>query len=347
MRAVADNLGVSIMTVSRALRNAPNVAPKTRERIMDEAKRLNFQPDPALGVLNAYRHGRRDRKSYDQIAFITNFPQPNGWKKVLSFARYFEGASRRAEQLGYHLEPFWIGDPALTPKRASQILRDRGIRGLLIGPLAKGNSSLSLEWDWFSAVALGRSLISPKLTTVSTNHFQGLLIAWEAMIERGYRRIGFAITHYEDVRTQSALRAAFLLQQSQQSDGKIPIYLANEFSAASIGRWAKQHRPEVILSSEPMHYELLPTKLRAQIGFLHLNIDPASDGAGVDQAHELVGEHGAALLHLKLLQRQTGVLKRRELFLVDGSWKEGVITPPTTREIPARRAKDAVITGAV
>ena len=53
MRAVADNLGVSIMTVSRALRNAPNVAPKTRERIMDEAKRLNFQPDPALGVLNA------------------------------------------------------------------------------------------------------------------------------------------------------------------------------------------------------------------------------------------------------------------------------------------------------
>jgi len=342
MRAVAENLGVSIMTVSRALRNAPNVAAKTRERIMDEAKRLNFQPDPALGVLNAYRHGRRDRKTYDQIAFITNFPQPSGWKKILSFARYFEGASCRAEQLGYHLEPFWIGDPALTPKRASQILRDRGIRGLLIGPLVKGNSSLSLEWDWFSVVALGRSLISPKLTTVSTNHFQGLLIAWDAIIQRGYRRIGFAITHYEDARTQSALRAAYLLQQSQNPDGKIPIYLTNEFSAASITRWAKTHRPEVILSSEPMHYDSLPAKLRAKIGFVHLNIDPASTGAGIDQAHELVGEHAAALLHLKLLQRQTGVLNQREMFLVDGSWKEGVIAPAVPREI-VRRGKDDVI----
>jgi LacI family transcriptional regulator len=342
MRAVAENLGVSIMTVSRALRNAPNVASKTRERIMDEAKRLNFQPDPALGVLNAYRHGRRDRKTYDQIAFITNFPQPNGWKKILSFARYFEGASRRAEQLGYHLEPFWIGDPALTPKRASQILRDRGIRGLLIGPLVKGNSSLSLEWDWFSVVALGRSLISPKLTTVSTNHFQGLQIAWDAIIQRGYRRIGFAITHYEDVRTQSALRAAYLLQQSQNPDSKVPLYLTNEFSAASITRWAKTHRPEVILSSEPMHYDLLPAKLRADIGFVHLNIDPASAGAGIDQAHELVGEHAAALLHLKLLQRQTGVLKQREMFLVDGSWKEGVITPAVLGD-PIRRTKDEVI----
>ena len=327
MRAVADNLGVSIMTVSRALRNAPNVAAKTRELIMEEAKRLNFQPDPALGVLNAYRHGRRDRKTYDQIAFVTNFPQPQGWKKVLSFARYFEGASRRAEQLGYHLEPFWIGDPALTPKRASQILRDRGIRGLLIGPLAKGNSSLSLEWDWFSVVALGRSLISPKFTTVSTNHFQGSLLACEAMIERGYRRIGFAITHYEDARTQSALRAGFLLQQSQQPDAKIPLFLTNEFSAANIARWVKTHRPEVILSSESTHYDLLPAKVRSGIGFVHLNIDPASTGAGIDQAHDLVGEHAAALLHLKLLQRQTGVLKQREMFLVDGAWKEGVITP--------------------
>jgi len=332
MRDVAERLGVSIMTVSRALRNAPNIAPKTRETIIEEAKRLNFQPDPALGVLNAYRHGRRDRKTHDQMAFVTNFPQANGWKKIPTFARYFEGASRRAAQLGYTVEPFWVGDPAMTQRRASQILRDRGIRGLLVGPLFKGNTSLSLEWDWFSTVALGRSLISPKLTTVSTNHFQGLLTACDAMLERGYRRIGFAITQYEDERTQSALRAAFLLVQSQRSEANVPIYFANDFSSASITRWAKTHRPEVLLSSEPYHHELLPPKVRAKMGFVHLNIDPSSTGAGIDQSHDLVGEQAAALLHLKLLQRQTGVLERREMFLVDATWHDGIINRPVARE---------------
>jgi len=39
-----------------------------------------------------------------------------------------------------------MGDPNLTARRASRILRDRGIRGVLVGPLASGESSLDLEW---------------------------------------------------------------------------------------------------------------------------------------------------------------------------------------------------------
>ncbi len=328
MRTVAERLGVSVMTVSRALRNAPNVAPETRGRVLEEAQRLNFQPDPALGVLNAYRHQKRSRQSHEQIAFVTDFPQPNAWKRVTTFVRYYEGARRKAEQLGYRLEPFWLGDPELTARRSSQILRDRGVRGILVGPLSKGNSEIALEWNWFSAVALGRSLATPKLTTVSTNHFQALTTAWENLRARGYKRIGFSITQYEDERTQGGLRAAYLLSQTRHDGPILPLHLCAQFSAAEMAKWAQAHRPQVLMSSEQNHHDQLPAKLRARIGFVHLNIDPAAKGVGIDQGHDLVGEQAAALLHLKLLQRQTGVLMRRELFMVDGTWRDGSIVAP-------------------
>ena len=126
MRTLAEQLGISVMTVSRALRNAPGVRRETRDRVIRTAAKLGYRPDPSLGVLNAYRHGRRTREVCETLAFLTNFSTPSQWKKVGTFARYFEGASRRATLLGYRLEAFWLGAPGLSPRRSSQILRVTG-----------------------------------------------------------------------------------------------------------------------------------------------------------------------------------------------------------------------------
>lgn len=76
------------------------------------------------------------------------------------------------------------------------------------GACSSGQSSLDLEWDWFCAVALGRSLAHPGLTTVSTNHFQAVELAWREAVARGFRRIGLVLSEHEDVRTADTLRAA-------------------------------------------------------------------------------------------------------------------------------------------
>ena len=52
---VASAAGVSIATVSRALRGLPNVAPDTRARIAEVASRLRYQPDPHASRLAAGR----------------------------------------------------------------------------------------------------------------------------------------------------------------------------------------------------------------------------------------------------------------------------------------------------
>ena len=324
------------MTVSRTLRNAPGVAPSTRRRILALAQRVNYRPDPALAVLNAYRLGSRKRAGCDIIAFLTNYPSPDDWKQVGTFVRYFEGASRRARELGYRLEPFWMGDPQLNSRRMSQILRDRGIRGLIVGPLSHGQSSLDLEWDWFCAVALGRSLGQPGLTTVSTNHFHAVGLAWEQATSHGFQRIGLALSDHEDARTVGALRASYLLRQAQTPLPAVPVLLARDLSGSSVANWVNEYRPDVLMSSEQRFHDVLANKQRRILPFIHLNINPRSSQAGIDQGHDLVGEHATALLHLKLMQRETGVPKRRDLSALDCSWKEGSFFPE--RKDPAEVA---------
>ncbi len=326
MRTLAAKLGLSTMTVSRALRNAPGVSATTRKLVTAAARNLGYRPDPALAVLNAYRHRRRLRTPAERIAFITNFATPDGWKDSFTFVRYFTGVQRRAQQLGYEVEHFWVGDPAATPRRNSQILRSRGIQGLIVGPLVAGRTTLELDWDLFSTVAVGRSLVAPELTTVSTNHAQAVELAWRQARGRERRRIGLVLTEGEDGRTLGMLRASHLLQQLQGREEALPILLVPNFSAAALAAWTRAHRPDLILSSEQAHYDLLLKSKavdRRQTGFLHLNVHPATGLGGIDQGHDQVGEHAAVQLHLKLSQRETGIPRPRELLLIDGRWQEG------------------------
>ncbi len=45
MKDIADRLGVSIVTVSRALRNRPDIAPETKAKVLECAERLNYRPN--------------------------------------------------------------------------------------------------------------------------------------------------------------------------------------------------------------------------------------------------------------------------------------------------------------
>ena len=57
LRAIAGRLGVSVTTVSRALGGFPEVAAATRERVLAEARRIDYQPNQLARRL---RHGRSE-----------------------------------------------------------------------------------------------------------------------------------------------------------------------------------------------------------------------------------------------------------------------------------------------
>lgn len=55
LKQIALEAGVSVMTVSRALRNQPSSASATRQRIQQIAERLGYRPNPLVSALMSYR----------------------------------------------------------------------------------------------------------------------------------------------------------------------------------------------------------------------------------------------------------------------------------------------------
>src|ERR1051326_4562679 len=55
MKDIARDLGVSVVTVSKVLRNHSDISAKTRKRVRQRMKELNYQPNPAARALHTGR----------------------------------------------------------------------------------------------------------------------------------------------------------------------------------------------------------------------------------------------------------------------------------------------------
>jgi LacI family transcriptional regulator len=153
---VAEAAGVHNTTVSLALRNNPSLPAKTRERIQAIAAALGYRPDPALRALASYRRGISGPRQVETLAFVTATDTRHGWRDDALLRTYFEGASARAEELGFRLEPFWLREPGLTPLRLSRILDHRGIHAVLLATHPDTClPTATFDWSRLCGVALG------------------------------------------------------------------------------------------------------------------------------------------------------------------------------------------------
>src|SRR5690606_32730636 len=73
LRNVALEAGVSVATVSRALRNDREVSRKTAQHIQSLARRLGYRPDPALASLAAYRSSKNPPHRYGKLAVLAHW----------------------------------------------------------------------------------------------------------------------------------------------------------------------------------------------------------------------------------------------------------------------------------
>ena len=146
---IAKRCRVSKVTVSLALRDNPRISSSMRLQVQKVAAELGYTPHPMVSALMANLRAARKTKFVCNLAFVTAFPTRDGWKENLSFPRYVEGISSRASELGYGIETHWLGDHANSGAKLSQILINRGIRGIILCPLPSFGMKLGLQWDSF------------------------------------------------------------------------------------------------------------------------------------------------------------------------------------------------------
>lgn len=337
LREVAAKAGVSIMTASRALRNQANVTSATRAAVQRAAAQLNYRPNPLVSALMSYRRASRVISDTLTIAFITNFPRRDSWKEQKINLDFFEGAARACSRHGYRLEEFWLRERDMNGRRLSSILYSRNINGMLIAPLPVALGHMRLEWQSFSAVALGYSLAWPRLHRAVNHQFRSIRTALRTLRKLGYNRVGLALKASIDERVEHHYTGGFLVEQQRLAEKRrVPLHVPpdREWTEKTFARWFQKYRPEVVVSH---HEEVLQwlAKLGVSVpneaGFVHLNCPDASGRlAGIYQNGPDVGAAAADFLVAMLQRNERGVPALPHSILVEGTWIAGATLLPRT-----------------
>jgi len=128
LQDIARRTGVSLMTVSRALRGAPKVSAATRERVLAVAAALGYQPDPHLArIMQRVRAGKAVRFRAVIAVIREDVPQDALLTPSYQYVP-IDPIRRRAQAHGYEVEEFWLGRDGLTPRRLQKILHARARR---------------------------------------------------------------------------------------------------------------------------------------------------------------------------------------------------------------------------
>ncbi len=181
IQLLAHSLGISTSTVSRALNGYSDVSVKTRQRVMEAAKSLNYAPHPvahrlatgktgAVAIVNSIRPG--NAVDGGAIALQT------GLAEVLREHRYF------AMSLG-------IPSDENEMPELERLLDGRLVDGIVLTRTRTDDPRVSLlQKRGIAFVTHGRTLSNDTHAWVDTDNQGAFEQATRALLELGHRRIG-------------------------------------------------------------------------------------------------------------------------------------------------------------
>ncbi len=330
LRDVAEAAGVSVMTVSRALRHGEHVSPALRNRLRQLARRLGYEPDPMLASLVVYRHSHRPPARQSVIAYLTTDPTRLGFRRLAVTGQVYTGAEARGRELGFRVEPIWLPDLTKRGRDATQVLLARGIRGLLLARLPKVDMPLDIDWAKFSCVAMGYSLQKPAFHYVASHIFQDMCLAFDETSARGYRRPMLIMSEDVDRRTLHQFHGAYLFKQQRLNPAdRLPVLWVNsEDPREDLRHFISQQQPDALIAPWP---GLLKTVHRIglnpprEIGFVDLNLEsPEAKNSGIFQDFPRIGRAAMDRLNMQLHLGERGVPVVPEGTTVYGKWVVGL-----------------------
>ncbi|MDF3055918.1 MAG: LacI family transcriptional regulator [Rariglobus sp.] len=315
------------MTVSRALRNDPAISPETTKRVRVAAAKIGYRPNPLISAYGASLRAGHRAKSPPLIAFFTAAATEHGWRKAHYSRGIYDGAEARAVQLGYGLSPIWIAQPGMTERRLDQILRARGVQGVIVGTM-EPLSRVPLDWARFAVAVAGYTLAHPAFHRVASNHSQTMTLVLRMLAERGYRRIGLALSERTDQRTDHLILGSYRAWQFlQPREEEIAPCYQREPDEEQFVRWLEESRPEVVMITERIMHSWLQKrglKIPGELGVVLLEPDRMLQGLACIQRD--FAAMGAALVDLvvdQLHRNERGVPAVPKIVSVATTWREG------------------------
>ena len=332
MRQVAERAGVTQATVSMALSNHPRISTATRQRIAKLAEELGYKPNAYVSALMRARRQNRNLDERPVLALVSPFPTEEGWRSAAAptVRQMLEGAIERAALRGFDAQEFWLHRDGMTNERFSDVLRSRGIQGILMGPLPAGAPAPALKWDYFSTVCLSAPFSDLRLTTVCNDHYFSSLQAVRECYRRGYRRAGLVQLRAHTQRFHGRWEAGLLIAQRYLAGMMLtePLILETWNERSRLSAWFAEQRPDVIVTpgAELLLPELTEGGLRIpeDVGLVGLGLSSQLQPcSGIFQNGRLIGASGIDAVISMIERHEKGLSEQARTLMVEGIWCPG------------------------
>lgn len=327
-QVIAKLAGVHNTTVSLALRNHPTIPSATRERIKALALLHGYRPDPALQALASYRTGLAGSTPARALAFVTDGAGSASWLQHDSHAAFYEGACRRALDVGYQVERFSLGEPGMSARRLGDVLFNRGIEGVLLALDAPGAfDGEGFGWERFSVVSSGSGLGLLACPCVASDPEGAMCLALRRVLEVGYERPAL-VCHDQPALPLSPGLPSLIVKEGA----------AAMSAEALLSAWLRAHSPDVLVCSGDETLAWLRSAGLSVPGALAVAAVMSSEGdcdvAGFHGLDSCAGETAAELLAWKLRENQRGLPVKPCTTLVQGEWRSGESLPRKGGRVP-------------
>lgn len=332
MRDVAAHCGYSQPTVSLALSNSPRLPEATKRRIQAAAARLGYRTHPLVAAHMRSRRKPASTTAGPVLALLNPQLTADGWRKSTAtvLRQMHAGAAARALERGYRTHEFWLHGEGLSHARLSDILRARGISGILVGPASNLELDLALDWDAFSSVQLGSAHLRPPLHRVVNDHYHSAVLAIQQCHALGYRRPGLVLQTSLSLRHDRRWEAGYLMG-CRLCPGMSPVRtLLLETMEASdrFLRWFHRHRPDVVIeATERTFFEHLRSAgiaVPKKVGVVSLGA-PTLRGtiSGTVQDGAAMAADAIDLLISLIERNATGIPSRQITQMTASTWNPG------------------------
>jgi len=175
---IARALGVSKMTVSRAINNHPEISPETRARILDAAQRMNYRPNQFARALTTNR------------SYLLGVVVPDLMHSY--FAEICRGIETVAKPLGYQNLICSTDEDTANEESEVEALLPR-TDGLILASSASPSETKfyrRLVRERAKLVLIDRQLEGIKCPTVTTDDVKVGELATEHLLNLGHARVG-------------------------------------------------------------------------------------------------------------------------------------------------------------
>lgn len=320
---IARQLGVSKMTVSRALRGERHVGAAMREKVRQMAEEMGYRPDPEIAKLMTHMRRTRAKAAPRTLAFVwaerdAEEIAASSWSQQLVL-----GARQQAQKLGFELEEFYLKARGMTGRRLSGILEARSIPGFILSPLiSRSRGHVSMDWEKFSSVVIGLGYARPALHRVHHHHFLGMMTALRRLRKQGHKRIGFYCGSTINERMFRAWSASFLAHHPLAKPEGL-LALRKLPSKADFLAWVKAEKPEVVVDGGHVVEDWLkaiPEPRRPRHVTLAWRADHA-DVPGIDQQADVLGAAAIDLLVAQYQQNERGIPAAPRIVTTEGVWR--------------------------